>query len=163
MEEMHKNEGELQNYFDNLSESELVAYHNTYCQETSHSDDEIFDNDESFFDMFFSDTMKAVRAVCYGEYDYTDDFVKFNGYGNLESSNDATDFIDVDDLINDAFENPERYDIEFIDPNDLEDEELFDYLKENDCSGDITSKDEYSPEEWTRERLETIGSDNDLI
>lgn len=27
----------------------------------------------------------AVRAVCYGDYNYMDDYVRFNVYGNLES------------------------------------------------------------------------------
>jgi hypothetical protein len=29
--------------------------------------------------------MEAVRAAHYGEYSYNDDYVRFNGYGNLES------------------------------------------------------------------------------
>ena len=42
-------------------------------------------NDEDFFDIYFRKADDAVRAVCYGDYNYTDDYVKFNGYGNLES------------------------------------------------------------------------------
>ena len=29
--------------------------------------------------------MEAVRAACYGHYNYADDWVWFNAYGNLES------------------------------------------------------------------------------
>ena len=44
------------------------------------------ENDEEFFNTFFEGRVnEAVRAVCYGYYSYTDDLVKFNGYGNLES------------------------------------------------------------------------------
>ncbi|MEX5585797.1 hypothetical protein, partial [Pseudomonas lurida] len=32
--------------------------------------------------------MEAVRAVFYGDYRYTDDYVKFDGYGNLESASE---------------------------------------------------------------------------
>ena len=43
-------------------------------------------NDEEFFEVFFhGNPMEAVRASHYGEYEYTDDYVRFNGYGNLES------------------------------------------------------------------------------
>ena len=45
-------------------------------------------NDEEFFNIFFGiNTMDAVRAVCFGDYRYNDDFVRFDGYGNLESVN----------------------------------------------------------------------------
>lgn len=46
---------------------------------------EAYENDEEFFDMYFTNTMEAVRSVCYGRYDYSDDLVRVDGYGNLES------------------------------------------------------------------------------
>ncbi|AYJ76426.1 hypothetical protein BSP12_240 [Bacillus phage BSP12] len=43
-------------------------------------------NDEDFFNTFFEGRpMEAVRAAVYGDYNYTDDYVKFDGYGNLVS------------------------------------------------------------------------------
>ena len=46
------------------------------------------DNDDEFFDIYFGiNTMQAVRAVCYGDYKYADDYVKFDELGNLESAN----------------------------------------------------------------------------
>lgn len=43
-------------------------------------------NDEWFFKDFYSNNVdEAVRAVCYGDYNYMDDYVKWNAYGNLES------------------------------------------------------------------------------
>ena len=43
-------------------------------------------NGENFFQTYFSDNLdELARAICYGEYKYGDDYVKFNGYGNLES------------------------------------------------------------------------------
>ena len=48
-----------------------------------------FDNGEYFFRDFFDGKVDdAVRAVCYGDYEYMDDYVKFNAYGNLESCNE---------------------------------------------------------------------------
>lgn len=44
------------------------------------------ENDEDFFNTYFDgNPMEAVRAAQYGDYNYTDDYVRFNGYGNLES------------------------------------------------------------------------------
>lgn len=45
-----------------------------------------YENDEEFFTTRYNDDiMSAVRAVCYGEYNYMDDYVRVNGYGNLDS------------------------------------------------------------------------------
>jgi hypothetical protein len=47
---------------------------------------EYYENDDDFFKMFFeNDPLAAVRASFYGNYRYMDDYVRFNGYGNLES------------------------------------------------------------------------------
>nr|DAH73438.1 MAG TPA: hypothetical protein [Caudoviricetes sp.] len=48
---------------------------------------EYWENDEEFFNLFFhSNPMEVARAITYGEYNYTDDYVKFNAYGNLVSA-----------------------------------------------------------------------------
>ena len=47
---------------------------------------EAHENDEEFFDTYFSNNpMEAVRSAHYGNYNYSDDLVRFDGYGNLES------------------------------------------------------------------------------
>ncbi len=65
---------------------ELVNIINSY--DGSLPEIEYFYNEEEFFEIFFGiNTMDAVKAVCFGHYDYTDDFVRFNAYNNLESAN----------------------------------------------------------------------------
>ncbi len=49
---------------------------------------DFYENDEYFFNDMFKSADEAVRAVCYGDYNYNDDYVRFNAYGNLESFND---------------------------------------------------------------------------
>ena len=50
---------------------------------------EYYENDEEFFNTFFyNNPSEAVRSSYYGDYNYCDDYVRFNGYGNLESFND---------------------------------------------------------------------------
>lgn len=63
---------------------QLVSDLNSYDGSLEHLDYQ--SNDEEFFETYFHNKpMEAVRAVCYGEYGYLDDYVKFNGLGNLES------------------------------------------------------------------------------
>ena len=46
-----------------------------------------FDNNEEFYNSFFLDNpMELARAIYYGNYEYCHDYVKFNGYGNLETT-----------------------------------------------------------------------------
>ena len=46
----------------------------------------VYENDDEFFQIYFeSKVMEAVRAVSYGDYNYMEEYVRFNGYGNIES------------------------------------------------------------------------------
>lgn len=89
----------IQNIIDQINEmatDDLVNLNNAYAENAKYYDEEIYNNDEDFFNTFFpNDPDKAVRAVFYGDFRYNDTFVKFNGYGNLESFN----YFSTDDLI----------------------------------------------------------------
>jgi hypothetical protein len=106
----------------------LINLNNRYCEEVNYYDDMIYENGQDFFETHFSnDIMEAVRAASYGEYDYSDNYVKFNGYGNLES----LDYITTDDLGNivdeiakEVADNFSTYtDLFSISEDDFEDEE----------------------------------------
>lgn len=113
MKTMIKNTREaVQEYIDSLTTDELVNVWNDYARE-AYPDDEIYFNDEEFFNVYFEGkVLEAVRAVSYGEYRYTDEYVIFNGYGNLETFNDPSNHIDMQLLVDDVLENPSRYNIE---------------------------------------------------
>ncbi|QQO40980.1 hypothetical protein 015DV002_23 [Bacillus phage 015DV002] len=69
----------------NMAELEdVVREINRWNSDLDHLD---FDeNDEDFFNAHFRDNPEgAVRAVCFGDYNYSDEYVRFDGYGNLES------------------------------------------------------------------------------
>ena len=54
----------------NLSESELIELNNIYAQSIG-SEDEIYGNDEDFFDTFFiGNANGALRAAHFGTYSY---------------------------------------------------------------------------------------------
>jgi hypothetical protein len=100
-------------YLNNLSSDELVNIHNQICQNCNYPDDEIFCNDEEFFKTFFTDPNEAVRASFYGDYRYMDQYVKFNGYGNLDSTNYPESLIDVEAIAENIIEEPENYYLDF--------------------------------------------------
>lgn len=79
---------------------------------------EVYDNDDEFFNTFFqNNVLEAVRAVSFGDYHYSDDYVKFNGYGNLESMSDY----EYNSLLEDyADEIAERY-LELVDEGSIDD------------------------------------------
>jgi len=80
---------------ENMGSEELLILNNVFCDVMDYHDDHIFYNDEEFFNMFFGNKpIEGARAAVYGDYNFHHDYVKFNGYGNLES----IDFIGVEDL-----------------------------------------------------------------
>jgi hypothetical protein len=113
------------NCFDN---DQMVQLNNEYCDQQNYPDDQIYSNDANFFaDVYGGDVMEAVRAVSYGDYNYSHDYVKFNGYGNLESMNvigedDLCESIDT--IAEEVADNFHNYDHLFdLDPDDFEDED----------------------------------------
>lgn len=56
-------------------------------------------NDEEFFETFFYNSpFEVARATFYGNYNFNDDYVYFNVYGNLETFNYIYDFISNSDI-----------------------------------------------------------------
>lgn len=83
-----------------FTESQLIELNNTYCQSAGYYNNEIYCNDEDFFSTFYpnpGDGLKVAQAIFYGDYNYSHDYVKFNGYGNLESINyfEASDLCEL--------------------------------------------------------------------
>ena len=66
---------------------------------------DFWENDEEFFNTFFDNPMEAIRATYYGNYNYNDDYVKFNGYGNIDSYNEYKRIEEIKDNIDDIVDN----------------------------------------------------------
>ena len=65
----------------------------------------VYENDEEFFRMFFSnDPMELARMIYYGDYKYINEYVRFNGYGNLESLSDYQYKQELKDNINEIID-----------------------------------------------------------
>lgn len=150
------------------SNEDIIRAWNNYCSEEC-MDDYIYDNDEYFFEEMFEKADDAVRAVCYGEYHYQDEYVVFNAYGNLDSFDywkDENSPIDLDILAEYLVDNGdsdtpgiEDLDSDFIekfaeennvDINEVE-EIVNNYLEEEDF--DFLTEDWEDLAEIVKERL----------
>lgn len=84
----------LENEGDNL-----LTLWNEYCAENN-ANDQIFDfDDETLQMMFGEDAEKAFMAGTRAQIDWSDEYLKFNGYGNIESLDDPSRKIDETILI----------------------------------------------------------------
>ena len=66
---------------------------------------DFWENDEEFFNTFFDNPMEAIRATYYGNYNYNDEYVKFNGYGNIDSYSEYERIEEIKDNIDDIVDN----------------------------------------------------------
>jgi hypothetical protein len=78
-----------------MTESELIELNNVYCDFCNYSDCHIYNNDGDFFEMLGWSGLRVAQAVFYGDYNYSHNWVTFNGYGNLQTYN----FFNADNLI----------------------------------------------------------------
>ena len=74
---------------------------------------EYWENDEEFFNTYFyNNPMEAVRSSFYGDYKFCDEYVKFNGYGNLISANEYELELEyknyIDDIVNSLLEHYDK-------------------------------------------------------
>lgn len=56
--------------------------------------------DEDFFKVFFTDTYEAARATHFGDVNWTDDYIRFDVYGNLETTHDIDLSYEADEIMN---------------------------------------------------------------
>ena len=58
-------------------------------------------NDGDFFSCCFENPIDAVRATYYGDYNYNDDYVKINAYGNIDGYTEEEKNEEIKDNIDD--------------------------------------------------------------
>lgn len=98
-----------------LSREDKINCFNDYAREY-YPDDVIYNFDEEFFNTFYANNpMDAVRAAFFGNIsNWSDEYIRFNGYANLFSMNEweAADF--ADDYVDGLYEHEEIW-REYID------------------------------------------------
>jgi len=96
---------------ENLSDNKLETIWNDYCDETHNPDARVYAFDDEFFETYFSNPAEAARATFFGDVkSWNDNYVIFNGYGNLETSNYASELISIYDLANYIERNQDDFD-----------------------------------------------------
>lgn len=118
-----------------MDDYELVAIHNGYCNEANYVDDKIYsmsEFDELYYCMDGKSPLDVIRDAFNGSFNPNDDWFRWNGYGNLESTDrPIDDWVDIDDIADYIVENDE----------DLGDKDIRDLLDE------IELENEYEEEE----------------
>ena len=89
-----KTKNEIIETIKEMNSTQIFELNNRFCDELNYYDDYCYYNEEEFFDNYFIEKMEVARAVQYGDYNFNHKYVKFDGYGNLES----TDFLDWKNL-----------------------------------------------------------------
>ena len=106
---MEKTKQSVIEFLKNLDSENLVNLSNEFSQNNRFFDNEIYINDSEFFELFFAnDSYNLAQRICYGNYHTNEHFVKFDGYGNLESFNYPADYVEFDmiaeNVLNDSFD-----------------------------------------------------------
>ena len=87
----------------------------------------VYNNDEEFFDIFFANNPAEVaRAIYYGDFNYNDEYIKFNAYGNLETLSEY----DYEELLKENVEEVIDCLIEYVEHIYIDNEELDDLLSQ---------------------------------
>ena len=86
---------------------------------------DVYSNDEEFFNIFFEGRpAELARAIYYGDFNYNDNYIKFNGYGNLKTFSEY----DYEELLKENIEEIIECLIEYVGHISIYNEELDDLL-----------------------------------
>ena len=86
---------------------------------------DVYNNDEEFFNMFFEGKpAELARAIYYGDFNYNDEYIKFNGYGNLETFSEY----EYEELLEENIEEITKNFIVYAEYISIDNEELDDLL-----------------------------------
>lgn len=107
---------ELKNYLkENLEDlKDLVRDINSWNGQLENLD--YWENNEDFLETFYNGRLdELARAINYGDYNYIDDYIIINAYGNLETITEY-EFINllidnIDEIVDAAIENIEELNI----------------------------------------------------
>ncbi|MFQ9922092.1 MAG: hypothetical protein ACLRVU_01190 [Beduini sp.] len=73
-------------YLYSLCDNEVISLYGNYLNECD-SNNAIYKFCEEFFDEHFTNPYEAARATQFGNVNWADEFIRFDGYNNLQSTN----------------------------------------------------------------------------
>lgn len=110
--------------FDELSNGQKISLYNEYSI-ANRTENEVESFDEDFFNMHYENNpYEAARAVHFGTINWSDEYIRFNGYGNLESLSESQIVEEAENAAEDIYEWG-GFD-SYIDMDDFEDEQFED-------------------------------------
>lgn len=71
-----------------MTTADKVQAINEQMENQGYYDDMIYDFDEYTINEFFNSPFEALRACHFGDVSFTDDYFRFDGYGNIETLSD---------------------------------------------------------------------------
>lgn len=104
----------------NMDSEEIFQLNNAYCFVNNCFDDMLYELDDNNINeiMEGKEPIEIIRMTAYGDFNYSHDYFRFDGYGNLESlsyltSESLPDY--VERVIDAILENPEEFEWLFED------------------------------------------------
>lgn len=71
-----------------MNTADKVQAINEHLENQGYHDDMIYNFDEDTINELFSNPWDALRATHFGDTNFSDDYFRFNGYGNIETLSD---------------------------------------------------------------------------
>lgn len=111
---MQNTQEQIEKFIEDLKNSkdfnQLVQLHNLYCESINDFDSQIFELDDDFFDMLNWSGLRIVQACFYGSFNYSHDYITFDGYGNFLTFNNPENQLEYTETIaRQIFESPEDF------------------------------------------------------
>ena len=76
----------VNDYLYSIGDDELINLYGDYLTECN-SNNAVYVFCEEFYDEYFTSPYEAARATQFGNVNWTDEFIRFDGYNNLQSIN----------------------------------------------------------------------------
>ena len=87
-------------YIEEMETADLIQLHNEYCMAVNASDNYIFSMDDLDMICQGKDAYWIACRTYFGNFNASDDYIMFNGYGNFQTLNDYSvkDYIYIDEI-----------------------------------------------------------------
>ena len=118
-----------------MNDSDLVAVHNEYCDKVHYYDDRIYDMYEINDLLYGRSPLEIITDA--RDVDANDNYIRYDGYGNLESTDFPEDWMELDEIADYIAENDDA----------LENDDIRDLLDEIQAENEEEEEEEEEDEE----------------